>query len=359
MDVLKLIRTGLCFLVLLSLTGCQIGYYLHSARGQAELYRKKVPLSKAAEDPAISDSDRQKIKLTMNVLNFIEEKLKLKTKKNYSHYVQLDRDYVTYVVSASPQWQLKHHLWSFPFVGSVPYKGFFKEDLAIEEENELKKQNLDTYRRGVSAYSTLGWFADPLLSSMLKYSEHDLVNTLIHETVHANLYIKSSADFNERLATFIGNKGMEQYYHQYEGYESQTLLKTKEENEDDQIFSKFISSEIKKLEAWYQSKPEQNEEIRRQRLKQIQTLFIQEVRPKLKSKAYHRFPEIELNNARLLIYKTYIEDLSDFERLFKLTDSDWVTFFQYCRSLESSKKPEQDLKELILKLDKKTKSNES
>jgi predicted aminopeptidase len=185
---------------------------------------------------------------------------------------------------------------------------------------------------------------------MLAYPEHELVNTLIHETVHATLYIKSSADFNERMAVFLGNKGMELFYHQREGKDSKTLAIAQKENEDDKLFSQFISKEIQSLDAWYKSNPEKNEDARLAKIAEIQKHFIKELQAKLKSKSYDRFPEIKLNNARLLMYKTYMQDLSDFETLYKLSNEDFQIFLDHCKSLESAEKPEEGLKALIARL---------
>ncbi len=344
MDVLK---SGLLVLAMLGLSGCQIGYYFSSAYNQMALLNSRVPMEKALEDPGLTEDQRRKLLLAGKVRAFAENDLHLKPTKNYTTFVKLDRPYVTYVVSAAPKWELKHYLWHYPFIGSMPYRGYFNEAGAKEQEEELKKENLDTYMRGVSAYSTLGWFNDPLLSSMLTYPDHDLVNTLIHETVHATLYIKNSADFNERLAVFLGNKGMEMFYQKEEGPDSKTVQTTRTENEDDRLFSVFITKEISDLEAWYKTNPEKNEELRMKRIKEIQERFKTELAPKLKSKSYSRFPELSLNNARLLVYKTYMQDLSDFEKLYDQVGGDFSKFIDKCRELESSKKPEEDLKKLV------------
>ncbi len=344
MDVLRFLF-AVTSLILLS--GCQIGYYFSSAYNQMSLLNQRVPIEKALQDPALSEDQKKKLQLAAKVRAFNENVLHLKVTKNYTTFVKLDRPYVTYVVSAAPKWELKHHLWSYPFVGQMPYKGFFNEEKAKEEEQDLKKQDLDTYLRGVSAYSTLGWFNDPLLSSMLAYPEHELVNTLIHETVHTTLYIKNSADFNERLAVFLGNKGMELYYHQEEGPDSKTVQQAQMENEDDRLFSEFISREISDLEQWYKNQSEKNEEARQKRIQEIQAHFKTELAPRLKSKSYSRFPELSLNNARLLVYKTYMQDLSDFEKLYTQVGGDFSKFIEKCKSLEASKNPEEDLKKLI------------
>lgn len=339
------ITTAITFAFLLS--GCQISYYFKSAYNQLSMMSSKVSIEKALQDPNLSEEDKRKLELAQKAREFAEKDLHLKPTKNYTSFVKLDRPYVTYVVSAAPKWELKHHLWSFAFVGDMPYKGYFNELDAQEEEESLKKKDLDTFRRGVSAYSTLGWFNDPLLSSMLRYKDYDLVNTIIHETVHATLYIKNSADFNERMAVFLGNKGMEMYYLKEEGADSPTLKSIQAENEDDKLFSHFITQEIKDLEAWYKAGPAKDEDLRKKRIHEIQERFTKNVLPKMKSKSYERFPEIDLNNARLLNYKTYMQDLSDFEKLYESVGRDFSRFIEKCKGLEKSEKPEEDLKKLF------------
>jgi predicted aminopeptidase len=173
-----------------------MGYLLKSAKGQINLFTSRVDIDEAIKDPHLNEKDRNKLQIAQEARKFAEQELGLKVTKNYTTFVQLHRPYVTYVVSAAPKWELKHHLWSFPILGKVPYKGFFDEKDAQEEAQELGRENLDTYTRGVSAYSTLGWFKDSVLSSMLTYEDHILLNTIIHETVHTKLYIKNSDDFN-------------------------------------------------------------------------------------------------------------------------------------------------------------------
>lgn len=311
------------------------------------LLNSRKPIEKVLQDPSLSEDHKSKLRLAQKAREFAEKDLHLKKTKNYTSYVQLDRPYVTYVVSASSKWELKHHFWDFLFVGEMPYKGFFNEADAREEAEKLKAKDLDTYMRGVSAYSTLGWFNDPLLSSMLRYTDHELVNTVIHETVHATLYIKNSADFNERLAVFLGNKGMEMYYLKNEGPDSENLKAAKMENDDERIFSQFITKEITELEAWYNQQENKNEELRLTRIREIQDRFQKEVAPRLKTAVYEKFSQIPLNNARLLLYKTYLQDLSDFEKLYEMSHHEFDAFLEKCRSFENSKKPEEELKKLI------------
>jgi predicted aminopeptidase len=238
-------------LTCLLLSSCETGYLIKNSYYQLRLLQKREPIESILQQEKLNAEEKRKLQLAQEAKQFAEEKMGLATTKNYTSYVALDEKYLTYVVSASEKWNLQAIQWSFPITGAVPYKGFFQENQAVEFEKELLLNNVDTYRRGVSAYSTLGWFNDPIYSSMLNYNDEDLVNTIIHETVHATIYIPSSADFNERLASFLGNQGTLEFYRQKEGPHSLTVLKIIENNHDEAVFAKFISEELVKLEAWY------------------------------------------------------------------------------------------------------------
>ena len=322
---------------------------MSSAYNQMKLLNSRIPIDEALKDPNLTIEEKRKLELAQKARTFAENDLHLKATKNYTSYVKLDRPYATYVVSAAYKWELKHYQWSYPFVGKMPYRGYFNEADAKEEEVELQKEDLDTYLRGVSAYSTLGWFKDPLLSSMLRYKDYDLVNTIIHETVHATLYIKHEADFNERLANFLGNKGAEMYYLKTEGPDSPTLAAVKKDNADDKLFSEFISQELKNLGEWYKQLPANDhvEQKRLDRIAEIQTHFKNDVLPKMQTKNYEKFALAHLNNARLLIYKTYMQDLSDFERLYEISEHDFGKFIAKCKDLENAEDPAAKLKEII------------
>lgn len=345
MDLLKgLVLSAVTFL----LCSCQINYIVKSAYNQFSLLNSQTDLDEALNSPKLSDEQKQKIRLAQKAREFAEKELGLKPTKNYTKFVLLDRPYVTYVVSAAPKWKLEAHKWRYPIIGSMPYKGFFDELDAKHEETKLQGDNLDTYMRGVSAYSTLGWFKDPILSSMLRYKNYDLVNTIIHETVHATIFIKHEADFNERMAVFIGNKGAELFYLKEEGADSQTLLTVKNENHDDQLFSAWLSTELKNLSNWYdQLNPEQrSEEIRQSQFSHLQKEFELKVLPQLKTETYKKFHTLKLNNARLLVYRTYMQDLEDFEKVYEKNGRDFKKLIQVCKGLEAEKSPIEALKAL-------------
>ncbi len=343
---MALLRYSLISLAFLNIS-CQLGYISKSGYYQAKLLWNRQPIEEVLNDPAVSDVTKSKLRLAKEAKEFAQLELGLKPTKNYDTYVSLDDRYVTYAVTAAPPYELKSYMWKFPIVGEVPYKGFFKKQEALEEEKELSEQGYDTFVRGISAYSTLGWFNDPLLSSMIGYDDEDLVNVVIHETVHATLYIKSAAEFNERLATFLGNKGTELFYFKKEGPKSATVKKIAEDNRDDFVFSRFISDEIKRLEVFYKTTSPMTPEKKAEALGELKERFTKGLLPKLKGKSYLRFGEAKLNNAFLMGYKTYMQDLGDFEKVFKKFGGDFKKFLEYCKSLESQADPVKALKDSL------------
>jgi predicted aminopeptidase len=331
------------------LNGCQIGYLVNNGYEQAKLLNSRVPIKKILKDPSVDEVTKGKLSLAMDAKDFAQNRLHLKNTKNYTTYVDLKRPYVTYIVSAAPKDELKFYTWYFPIVGSVPYKGYFQKSKADHEADNLARKGYDVYVRGVSAYSTLGWFNDPVLSSMVRYSDYDLVNTIIHETVHATLYISSNANFNERLATFLGDLGARLYYQEKRPDQLKTLDELKFEDNDQRIFSLYISEQIKDLERWYQAHGKDNDLIttREEQFKKIKDVFKKDILPQLKTPKYTHFGETSLNNAKLMGYKLYMNDLGDFEKLSQIFNNDYEKILNYCRSLAKSKNPESTLKTFI------------
>ncbi len=333
-------RLALLFCFLLS--GCQIGYLMKSAYSQADLLRRRVPIAEAVK--TLPEEEKRKLLLAREAHVFAETDLGLAHTKNYDTFVQLDAPYVTWVVSASAKNELKHYLWKYPLVGEMPYKGYFDPDGAKREEEGLRAKGLDTYIRGVTAYSTLGWFRDPVLSSMLAYKDYDLVSTIIHETTHATVFIKSEADFNERLAEFIGQKGAEAFY--TKRGDTAMIKRMQDDLVDEHAFGDFISAELKSLEKWYEDRRGQtiDEATRVARIKDIQTHFASELKPRLRDPdGFKRFEKSELNNARLLTYKLYFQDLSQFQAVFDKLGRSFPKMLEFARSLEKTDDPVAEL----------------
>jgi predicted aminopeptidase len=219
----RFFRIALSFsmvVMMLGLTGCSSVYYLYQAgRGQMRLLQKAKPIEEVIQDPT-TDPSLAALLGKIPEMKIFGEKYGLKPTPNYTEYVKLDQDAVVYVVTVSEALQFKVKLFSFPIVGSFNYIGWFGEKDAREFAAKFAEQGYDIDVRGASAYSTLGWFRDPLLSSMISMQNGkvsaeaypELVNVIIHESVHATLYIKNQSYFNESLAVFFADILTEKYF---------------------------------------------------------------------------------------------------------------------------------------------------
>lgn len=337
------------FAIGFSTTACHIGYIVNNAYHQAKMLNSAEPVQKVLAGDALTPEHKRKLELAVRAKDFAESRLHLKKTKNYTTFVNLHRPYVTYIVSAAPKNELKYYTWYFPIVGSVPYKGYFNEEGAQDEAKGLADDGYDTYVRGVTAYSTLGWFKDPILSSMLGYSDYDMASTIIHETVHTTLYIKSNANFNERLASYLGDLGARLFFEETTSGSKELLEISKQEDEDQKIFGEFISGQIKSLEVWY-AENKNNPQLEQERIGKFEFIkkeFKDKVQPKLKTKKYNNFADAKLNNAKLLGFKLYMNDLSDFEKLSQKFNGNFDKILEYCISLESVSDPEKALKAFV------------
>ena len=297
----------------LLLTGC--GYLAHVAAGQAKLLAKRQPVEKVLQDPYLSEQDRQKIRLIVEVKTFATEYLGLQESNSYSTYVHVDGPYVSYNLSAASKDTLEAYTWRFPIVGRLPYKGFFRKDNALREELKLADQGYDTYVRGVRAFSTLGYFDDPIVSCMLTYTDSDLIETIIHELLHLTVWVKGSVSFNESLANFVGEKGTLEFLALSHGDSSLEYRHYQDILTDTRLFEKYMQSIISNLEELYGLPIDREEKIhRRGKLFERARTDYASIISQMKTGLYENFFEWRtLNNAVLLSFRRYHHDTDFFE----------------------------------------------
>lgn len=346
MDVLKtsLFATAL----ILTQAGCQLTYYARGLSEGLKILWKQRPVAEMLTDSNTPLELRRKLALAQEANSFAVQALGLNETKNYRKYVDLNRPYVSYIVQAAPEFSLEPYTWRFPFVGSVPYKGYFTLAEAEVEAKFLESQSYDTAVRGVTAFSTLGWFNDPLLSTMMDYDDFALVELVIHESVHATIYIRSQAQFNEQLATYIGQVGAREFYKFKEGRDSPTLKQMEQRTEDENTFRIFLNQEISDLKKWYQSNTGSiSRKQKSERLEQIRKKYEKEIRPNLHSDRYKNLMGEQLNNAHLMAFSTYYKDLEIFERLHEALGSDPKALIQFCKNLQMSAQPHEEIKRFV------------
>lgn len=201
-------------LLLLTQVGCEtLSYYGQAVQGQWQILRARQPVAEqllAADLPA---QTRSQLQLSQRVLDFAENRLHMPSDGRYRSYVALDREFVVWNVFAAEEYDLQGKQWCYPVVGCAPYRGYFKEQNARSVASRYARQGLEVYVGPVPAYSTLGWFKDPLLSSFLSWPEADLVQLLVHELAHSKVWLKDDVAFNESFASFVGEQGAAEWFH--------------------------------------------------------------------------------------------------------------------------------------------------
>lgn len=198
------------------LSGCEtLGYYTQAASGHLELMRARRSVDTVIADPETPALLRERLTLTRSMLAFAQTELGLPAAGQYRHFVELDRDAVVYNVMAAPRYGFEPVLWCFPIAGCVAYRGYFARSRAEAKAADLAASGLDVYVGGAAAYSTLGWFDDPLLSSFIWREEADLAELLFHELAHVRIYLSGDTTFNESFATFVGREGAERWLEQH------------------------------------------------------------------------------------------------------------------------------------------------
>ncbi|WP_368310588.1 aminopeptidase [Luteibacter sp. CQ10] len=204
-------RIPLIALVVLLAGYRSLGYYAHVAHGQASLIVHRRSIEAVVDDPKTPDATRRRLALAAEARRFASSALGLPGNRSYTYYVQLDRPWVAWNVFATPELSVAAVQHCFPIAGCVAYRGYFREDLARREAERERALGHDVSIGEVPAYSTLGWFADPVLSSMLRWDDDTLVGTIFHELAHQKIYVKNDSSFNESYATFVENEGVRQW----------------------------------------------------------------------------------------------------------------------------------------------------
>lgn len=307
-----------CGLAVAVLSACSPGYVLRAGWEEARILAARRPIHEVVHDTTTPSELRGKLRLVQHARDYAERDLGLTPGDAFTSYVELDRDTLVMVVNAAPEFELEWKTWWFPIVGRLPYKGYFNFERARREADRLDEQGYDTWVRPSSAFSTLGWFPDPLMSTTLRADSVGVVETVIHEIVHNTFFPSGRARFNESLANFVGHRGAIAFF--CEAVADEALCgEAKDSWYDLRVFGRFFHSLLDPLEALYETDLPTEEKRREKRriLHEAAGRFESEVQPEFRSGRYRGLDPERVNNAWLLSRMLYYTRLDDMEALYE------------------------------------------
>ncbi|HEY2106494.1 MAG TPA: aminopeptidase [Candidatus Binataceae bacterium] len=318
--VVPLIALALCAI---SLCGCDISYLAHGTCSEIRLLWNRKPIEQVLQKKDLQPELRSNLELVLEVRRFAADNLGLNVGGAYKAVTQVDKSAVTWVLMAAEPDQLTPYTWYFPIVGSVPYKGYFKRASAQAAAASMEADGLDTFIRPAVAFSSLGYFNDPLLSNLLGLNNVVLTGVIIHELFHRTYFLASNVMFDESAANYVGGRGAVAFFDHLKGPNSEDSAAARAVVQSDMKFGDFLNQEENKLLALYSSR-----KPRAEILKQRTVLFnqIQADYTKLKShlSGVDRFDldQVKLNNAVLINYQLYFHNLQDFAAIDALHQCD-------------------------------------
>ena len=334
----------LAVVVLLALPACSnLGYYAQSVGGQLEIMWGQEDIDELLRSRELEQQLKDKLSLVLKIREFASTKLGLPDNDSYKSYVDLQRPYVVWNVVAAPEFSMELKEWCFPFAGCIRYRGYFSEEAAKEYARELELQGMDVYVGGVAAYSTLGWFDDPVLNTVLNRDELGLAGLVFHELAHQQVYVQDDSAFNEGFATTVEIEGVRRWLRQNGDPDmAQTYRQRKQRRND---FVHLVLSTKEKLAVLYQQ-PLASEQMRRAKAEIISELKQTYVR--LKSEqwqgydGYDRWFAREINNAQIAAVGTYRDYVPAFEELLRQQQGDLHRFYKAVTQLGELPKEERN-----------------
>ncbi len=317
------------------LEGCGSLYVAQAARGQWQVMRQRRPIAEVIADPATPEALRAKLAGVTAAREFASRELGLPDNATYRSYADVQRQYVVWNVVAAPEFSVTPRRWCFPIAGCVAYRGYFSEPRARAFADRLRRGGYDVALGGVAAYSTLGRFADPVLSTMTGYGEHDLAAILFHELSHQVVYVGGDSAFNEAFAVTVEQAGLERWL--AERGQPAELERYRARRARQDAYLRAFGRRRAELAQLYETKLPPDEMRRKKR--EILTALADDMRDLERvhggRSPYSAWLSEGLNNAHLASVATYFDCVPGFERLFEASGGDFTAFYEAVRELAS------------------------
>ena len=327
----------LAALTLLLVSCTTLGYYGQSIGGQWELWQKERPIDDWLADEATPEPLREKLRAVLTMRDFASRELALPDYDSYRNYADLQRPYVVWNVFAAKPYEMKLKRWCFLFAGCVGYRGYFSKDEAEAFAAQLEQQGLETYVAGVDAYSTLGWFDDPMLNTVIKRPPALIAGLIFHELAHQWLYVEGVTAFNEGFATTVQLEGVRRWLEQHGDEEQAEKYAQFQRRQND--FINLVTKTRDRLQVLYQQGLSDTEmSVRKDVIKAEMREQYQQLKQDWGISAGKRGPYDSwfaqtLNNAQLAAVTTYRDRVPAFQRLLARHDGDLAAFYEACKEL--------------------------
>ena len=321
-------KFALLLIMIAVLSSCStFGYYYQAVSGHMDLVSKERPIDEVISDSETSAQLKQKLNLAKQAREFASSELGLPDNDSYKTYADLERSYVVWNVIATPAYSIKAKKWCFMIVGCISYRGYFDEKDAVELANELKTEGLDVQVSGATAYSTLGYFDDPLLNTMMAHSDASLVGIIFHELAHQVIYIEGDTAFNEAFASAVEQEGLRRWFAgQSDAEQYNRYLSTKQTKHE---FYQLLKKTRVALQAAFEQAQTDSEKLatKQKIYAQLQQDYTQ-WRDQTNFYAYDNWMQRDLNNAHLALIATYQDLVPGFLTLLATLKGDLPAFYK-------------------------------
>jgi len=329
------VRVIFAFGLVSGLSGCiGVSYYAQSLKGHAGIMTARQNVDHLIDDASTPEGLRAAMASARAIRQFATGALDLPDNASYRSYVDIGRDYVTWAVFAAPEFSLAPRVWCFPVFGCVPYRGYFSKDIATQTAAGLQRQGLDVHVSGVTAYSTLGWSSDPLLSTMLRQDETYLASLVFHELAHQRVYVDDDSAFNEAFAVTVETTGVRNWLRA--AGDAAGLGRYEAGQKRSAEFLALVAQTRDELSHVYQE-PSTGAHKRAAKAAAIERLRVRyrQIRDSRWGgfNGYDAWVEAPINNAKIAAMSVYNDRVPAFVRLFELCAGDYPRFYNAVRRL--------------------------